>query len=101
MGILDQIGLAEPLHQLHHSKIYGPTLRVANSAFNPVDLRRLKTRFPYIFLVPQAKFLEFLAAEASKYPDFHLQMGANVEQLIESQPRLCGFTIMHLTNFEG
>jgi 2-polyprenyl-6-methoxyphenol hydroxylase-like FAD-dependent oxidoreductase len=90
MEILDQIGLAEPLHQLRHAKIYGPTLRVANSSFTPVDFRRLKTRFPYIFLVPQAKFLEFLAAEASKYPDFHLMMGANVEQLIEEDGQVQG-----------
>lgn len=90
MEILDQIGLAEPLHQLRHAKIYGPTLRAANSSFNPVDLRRLKTRFPYIFLVPQAKFLEFLAAEASKYPDFRLVMGANVEQLIEEDGQVRG-----------
>jgi 2-polyprenyl-6-methoxyphenol hydroxylase-like FAD-dependent oxidoreductase len=90
MEILDQIGLAEPLHLLRHAKIYGPTLRVANTSFNPVDLRRLKTRFPYIFLVPQAKFLEFLATEASKYPDFHLVMGANVEYLVEGNGELRG-----------
>jgi 2-polyprenyl-6-methoxyphenol hydroxylase-like FAD-dependent oxidoreductase len=90
MEILDQIGLAEPLHQLRHAKIYGPTLRVANSSFSPVDFRRLKTRFPYIFLVPQTKFLEFLAAEASKYPDFRLRMGANVEQLVEEERQVRG-----------
>src|SRR5215470_7673227 len=28
MEILDQIGLAEPLHQLRHAKIYGPTLQI-------------------------------------------------------------------------
>ena len=83
MEILDQIGLAEPLHQLRHAKIYGPTLRLANTTFSPIDLRRLKTPFPYIFLIPQARFLEFLAAEASKFPDFKLVMGANVEQLTE------------------
>ncbi len=90
MEILDQIGLAEPLHQLRHAKIYGPTLRLANTTFSPVDLRRLKTRFPYIFLVPQPRFLEFLAAEASKYPDFQLVMGANVEQLIEEDGQVRG-----------
>jgi 2-polyprenyl-6-methoxyphenol hydroxylase-like FAD-dependent oxidoreductase len=90
MEILDQIGLAEPLHQLRHAKIYGPTLRAANTSFNPIDLRRLKTRFPYIFLVPQVKFLEFLAAEASKYPEFRLLMGANVEQLIEEDGQVRG-----------
>jgi 2-polyprenyl-6-methoxyphenol hydroxylase-like FAD-dependent oxidoreductase len=90
LEVLDQIGLAEPLHKLRHAKIYGPTLRLANTTFNPIDLRRLKTRFPYILLVPQARFLEFLAAEASKYPDFRLVMGANVERLIEEDGQVRG-----------
>jgi 2-polyprenyl-6-methoxyphenol hydroxylase-like FAD-dependent oxidoreductase len=90
MEILDQIGLAEPLHKLRHAKIYGPTLQIAKTSFKPIDFRRLKTRFPYIFLVPQARFLEFLAGEASKYPDFRLLMGANVEQLIEEEGQVRG-----------
>lgn len=90
LELLDQIGLAKPLHQLQHSKIYGPTLRLANSTFSPIDFRRLKTRFPYILLVPQARFLDFLATEASKYPDFRLEMGANVQQLIEEQGQVRG-----------
>ena len=85
LEILDEIGLAEPLHQLRHVKIYGPTLRAANTTFNPIDFRRLKTRFPYIMLLPQTKFLEFLAAEATKYPEFRLRMVANVEALIEDE----------------
>src|SRR5262249_13240239 len=68
LEILDQIGLAEPLHKLRHVKIYGPTLRAANASFSPVDFRRLKTKFPYIMLVPQTKFLEFIAEQAGKYP---------------------------------
>jgi 2-polyprenyl-6-methoxyphenol hydroxylase-like FAD-dependent oxidoreductase len=90
LEILDQIGLAEPLHQLKHSKIYGPTLRLANSTFSPVDLRRLRIKFPYVLLVPQARFLDFLAAEAAKYPNFKLVMGANVDRLIEEDGRVRG-----------
>jgi len=83
LEILDQIGLSEPLHQLRHNKIYGPTLQAAGTSFSPIDFRRLKTRFPYVMLIPQTKFLEFLAAEASKYPEFRLRMAANVQELIE------------------
>jgi 2-polyprenyl-6-methoxyphenol hydroxylase-like FAD-dependent oxidoreductase len=83
LEILDQIGLAEPLHQLRHNKIYGPTFQVAGTSFSPVDFRRLQTRFPYIMLVPQTKFLEFLAAEAKKYPNFRLHLVANVGALME------------------
>jgi 2-polyprenyl-6-methoxyphenol hydroxylase-like FAD-dependent oxidoreductase len=82
LEILDQIGLAEPLLKLRHNKIYGPTFQSSGGAFSPIDFRRLKTRFPYIMLVPQTKFLEFLAAEAKKYPNFKLRMVANVGQLI-------------------
>jgi 2-polyprenyl-6-methoxyphenol hydroxylase-like FAD-dependent oxidoreductase len=90
LEVLDQIGLAEKLHQIRHAKIYGPTLRVANTSFSPIDFRRLKTRFPYVFLVPQARFLDFLAAEAAKYPDFRLVMGANVERFIEQDGQVRG-----------
>ncbi len=48
LEILDEIGLAEPLHKLRHVKVFGPTLRAANTSFNPIDFRRPKTKFPYI-----------------------------------------------------
>ncbi len=90
LEVLDQIGLAEPLLKLRHAKVYGPTLRIANSNFSPIDLRRLKTKFPYIMLIPQTKFLDFIAAEGAKIPDFHLVMGGNVEQLIEDNGKISG-----------
>ena len=83
LEILDQIGLAVPLHQLPHSKVSGPTLQFSDGPFQPFDLSRLKTKFPYILLVPQSRFLEFITHEATKYPSFDLIMRANVKQLIE------------------
>ena len=81
LEIMDEIGLAERLHQLRHTKVYAPTIRAANGPFNPVDFRRLKTRFPYIMLVPQSKFLEFVTTEAGKYENFRLKMRAHVQRL--------------------
>ena len=83
LEILDEIGLAEPLHRLRHTKVYGPTIQAASGPFNPVDLRRLKTRFPYIMLIPQSRFLEFITEQAGKYPQFRLVMRANVQRLVE------------------
>src|SRR5260370_37876495 len=62
LELLDQIGLAAPLHQLQHAKIYGPTLRLANTDFSPIDLRRLETRVPLNLLVAPAPFLHVLSA---------------------------------------
>ncbi len=90
MEILDEIGLAQRLHEFPHAKVYGPTIMTANGPFTPFDLRRLKTRFPYIMLLPQTVFLEFLTSEASKYPNFRMRMGANVQKLIEEGETIRG-----------
>src|SRR5215471_15147231 len=81
--ILDQIGLAEKLHQTPHTKVTGPTLQFADGPFRPFELTRLPTRFPYILMIPQCRFLEFITAAASKFPQFKLVMQAQVQHLIE------------------
>jgi len=90
LEILDQMGLAERLLELPHNKIYGPTFQMAGVSFSPIDFRRLKTRFPYIMLIPQTKFLEFLAAEGRTYPNFDLRMVANVGALVEEDGTVRG-----------
>ena len=35
---------------------------------NVADFGRLDTRYPFIAMLPQARFLEFLTAEAKRYP---------------------------------
>ena len=82
LEILDKLGLADKLHEIPHTKISGPTIKFADGAFRPFDLGRLKTRFPYILLVPQVRFLEFITREAAKYPSFKLVMHANVNRLV-------------------
>ncbi|MGC1090664.1 MAG: FAD-dependent oxidoreductase [Candidatus Acidiferrum sp.] len=83
MEILDQISLADKLLEIPHTEVSSLAIQFADGPFRPFDLKRLKTRFPYILLLPQVRFLEFLAAEAVKYPEFKLVMHANVNQLVQ------------------
>ena len=83
LEILDQIGLAEKLHKIPHTKVTGPTVQFADGPFRPFELSRLPTRFPYILMIPQSRFLEFITAEAAKLPQFKLVMQAQVQHLIE------------------
>src|SRR5262249_38105551 len=48
------------------------------------------TRFPYILMIPQARFLEFITAEAAKYPSFKLVMRANARKLVEENGVVLG-----------
>ncbi|MGH8671741.1 MAG: FAD-dependent oxidoreductase, partial [Burkholderiales bacterium] len=66
------------------------TLMTPSGPVTPVDLSRLNTRYPYVAFMPQARFLEFIAAEARQYPSFRLIMGASVEELIEENGAVCG-----------
>jgi hypothetical protein len=90
LEILDHLGLAEKVHQIPHSKVYGPRLMTSKGLFQPFDLRRLKTKFPYILTIPQAKFLELLTSEAAQYPQFRLKMGTNVCDLIREDGSVRG-----------
>lgn len=94
LEILDQLGLADRLHQLRHSKVFGPTLLTATGPFTPIDFRRLKTKYPYILMVPQKYLLDLLTQEAAKYPNFRILMGANATELIEHQGTVRGVRYM-------
>lgn len=90
LEILDQVGLADKIHQIPHSKITGPTLQFANGPFRPFDLGRLKTRFPYILMIPQSRFLEVITREAATYPAFKLVMHAQVQHLLQENGAVTG-----------
>jgi 2-polyprenyl-6-methoxyphenol hydroxylase-like FAD-dependent oxidoreductase len=83
MNILDQIGLAgRLLESVPHTRVErivpplpGPPLTI--------NFSRLGGRFPFMTLMRQAEFLEFLASEARTYPAFELVMGANARELLE------------------
>jgi 2-polyprenyl-6-methoxyphenol hydroxylase-like FAD-dependent oxidoreductase len=90
LEIMDQLGLAERLHQLRHSKIYTFAFMTPGGTFTIADLRRLDTPFPYIMMLPQAHFLEFITEEAKRYPNFTLLMGASAQELIEENGRVRG-----------
>ena len=90
MQIMDQIGLADKLLQIPHTRAYNLPVQTAEGPFALADFRRLKTRFPYIALIPQVHFLEFITAEAKRYPNFQLVMGARVEKLIEEDGYIHG-----------
>ena len=70
LEILDQLGLAEDFLALGPN--LAPVLR-GQTPLGPVaiDFRRLPTRFPYLALIPQWDFLDFITERAARLPDFH------------------------------
>ena len=82
MEIMDELGLAEKLLRLKHTKAPRLRFRTPQGTVTVADFRRLKTRFPYVAFMPQWDFLDFVTKEASRYPNFRLEMSAEVRELV-------------------
>ena len=83
MEILDEIGLADRLLKLRHAKVRHFTVPTKGGPFTLDLFSGLKTRFPYIVVMAQSRFLEFITEEAKRYSNFRLAMRARVEELLE------------------
>jgi 2-polyprenyl-6-methoxyphenol hydroxylase-like FAD-dependent oxidoreductase len=90
MEVMNELGLSDRLLQIKHTKLHKLTYQTAEGPNTIADFSRLKTKYPYITLLPQTRFLEFITEEAKRYPNFKLVMGANVQELIEENGVICG-----------
>jgi 2-polyprenyl-6-methoxyphenol hydroxylase-like FAD-dependent oxidoreductase len=73
-----------------HGKVSSLSLQLGDQHIKIADFRALDTRFPYIALIPQVDFLDFIREKASQFPDFHVEMGANVRSLVEENGTVRG-----------
>src|SRR5258708_7718134 len=90
LQIMDELGLADQLLQLPHSKSPHFQVRTAQGLLISADFSRLKTRWPYVVYLPQWDFLTFLTDQAGHFPGFHLVMQAEAQEIIEEEGRVCG-----------
>jgi 2-polyprenyl-6-methoxyphenol hydroxylase-like FAD-dependent oxidoreductase len=90
LEVLAQIGLAERLHELPHVKASAFRIVTPTGSHTMAVFSRLPTPFPYMMIMPQVRFLEFVTDEAKKYPHFKLLLGANVDRLIEEEGAVRG-----------
>ena len=90
LEILDQIGIADELLRLPHNRLEQATFESSAGLVTAADFRRLKTKFPFVALLPQEKFLEFVTTYAKRYDGFELRMGANVRELVKNGEQVTG-----------
>lgn len=90
LEVLDQIGLADRLLELPHGQMRFLRLGTLDETLTLADLARLRTRFPYVAMIPQNQFLEFLVAEARKFPTFDLRMKAAAIELMREEGEVVG-----------
>jgi len=90
MEVLAQLGMLERFLQRPHDKVEGVQLRIAGRDHTIGDLTHLDTPAPFIAMMPQWDFLDFLRDEAKAFPGFALEMNAGVSGFIEDAGRITG-----------
>jgi 2-polyprenyl-6-methoxyphenol hydroxylase-like FAD-dependent oxidoreductase len=90
MEILNQLGLLTRFLQRPHSRLDTARIRVAGHEYTIGDLSHLDTPAPFIAMMPQWDFLDFLRDEAERFPGFELVMEAPVSGFLEEQGRIAG-----------
>ena len=88
--MIDTLGLLERLRQIPHAKISKFQMYTPAGIVTLGDFDRLRIKFPYIMMMPQARFLEFLAVEVRRLPSAQIIMGANVQRLLDEHGRVVG-----------
>jgi 2-polyprenyl-6-methoxyphenol hydroxylase-like FAD-dependent oxidoreductase len=90
LELLDRLGLATGLLRLDHFKARSFRFHTPSGVYSCADYDRLDTPFGYVALMPQVRFLDFLAERAAALPSFTLRTNAKVTGLLEADGKVTG-----------
>ncbi|WP_418460174.1 FAD-dependent oxidoreductase [Brucella intermedia] len=90
LQIMHELGLLDGLLTLPHTKAYRLHAEIGGQDITIADFSRIPARCRFIAFMPQWEFLDYIAREAAKYPNFKLIMPANVVELIERDGNVTG-----------
>lgn len=90
MEILDQLGLLGRFLERPHDRLHQAVGTISGQDYVLGDLSHLDTPAPFIAMMPQWEFLDFLRDEAAIYPTFKLEMSAPVAGFVDEGDRIVG-----------
>jgi len=93
LRIMDELGFIDEFLRLPHTKVTRVAFDTDGSLRtfgNFSALKWLGFKQPYIALMPQWDFLDFIAEKASAYPEFTLVRNAEVNDLLVEDGRVAG-----------
>jgi 2-polyprenyl-6-methoxyphenol hydroxylase-like FAD-dependent oxidoreductase len=90
LEIMHELGLLAEFLTLPHQKLPTLSARVGGMEVQAVDFSHLPVHCPFIAMMPQWDFLDFLADHARRYASFRLEMRAEASDLIEEDGCIAG-----------
>jgi 2-polyprenyl-6-methoxyphenol hydroxylase-like FAD-dependent oxidoreductase len=90
IDLIDQLGLREEFDAIPQSAIRTLDIVINGNRVTPIDFSHLRGPNKSIALMPQWDFLNLLAAEAARYPNFRLLLETEVTSLLHDGERVAG-----------
>lgn len=84
LELLAELGLDQAFLKLNHQKIEQLKLSFNGQTVAGPDLSRLKVKHPFIALIPQWDFLDFLVEQGRRHAGFRIEMNAEAVDLIRT-----------------
>ena len=92
LEIMAELGWLDEFLALPHQKVHAINAQFGNERFEIAGLAHLPVRAPFVAMMPQWDFLNFLARKAAAYPGFRLLMETEARQLLIEDGRVVGMT---------
>jgi 2-polyprenyl-6-methoxyphenol hydroxylase-like FAD-dependent oxidoreductase len=90
LELMGELGLLEEFLKQPHQKLQQVVFHFGDTVIHVADFTHLPTRCKFLAFMPQWDFLNFIAFQAAKYPNFHLRMETRVTDLLFEGGRVAG-----------
>src|SRR4051812_5752235 len=90
LEVLHELGLLAEFLKLPHQEVRELRAQFGDTLLPVADFRRVPARCPFIAMIPQWDFLDFLARHARAYPGFDLRMQCEASSLLFDGQRVVG-----------
>jgi 2-polyprenyl-6-methoxyphenol hydroxylase-like FAD-dependent oxidoreductase len=91
--IMQELGLVEEFLKLPHTELRELSAEIGDHSVRVADFSRISAPCPFIALMPQWDFLNFLADKGRRFPSLNILMSSQVTSLIETSGRVAGVSV--------
>jgi 2-polyprenyl-6-methoxyphenol hydroxylase-like FAD-dependent oxidoreductase len=92
LQVMRELGLIDGFLKLPHQQLQKMEGRFGDTTIRLADLSRLKVNYPFIAMMPQWDFLNFLRESGKRFPQLKVMMNTGATDLIWSGDRVTGVT---------
>jgi len=90
LQVMDELGLIDGFLKVPHQQLQKMNGQFGDESIRIADLSRLNVKYPFIAMMPQWDFLNFLRESGKRFASLQVMMNANATDLIRSNDSVVG-----------